>query len=329
MREFIFASKPKTAPISRVPNRSVSHTSLPEGQAPIQRILRSSPGQGKRTISQPNDHCEQAADRVADAEEVSIVPPKFSAGRDLVVGPAQYLPGTNEGSRFLAHELAHLVPQATVSQLARQGPVIQRADPTSEQPKRIEKQTTTLWTESDLEERLKTEFALLKKELDNCSNHICRTGVEQQVFSTAGKFLFGMRMIRMVEAGHNDPNPLADPIAFISINGECPIGAEASVCSSNWQDVLDRANSLKVKEVDEGRLSGMSASSDDIAPLVEKVDKEQRENPYERWTFGPSDEKDRNKVDRIREEYKLEFPRPADVGSNVRVFLGWDSNVPP
>lgn len=60
MREFIFAGKHKTTPISRVPNRPV-FAKFPSGeQGPIQQILRPSQDQPKLGFGQRNDQYKQA-----------------------------------------------------------------------------------------------------------------------------------------------------------------------------------------------------------------------------------------------------------------------------
>jgi hypothetical protein len=54
-------------------------------------------------------HTDAEAARSADAVEARA----FTVGRDIVFGPGQYAPHGGEGRRLLAHELAHVVQQAS------------------------------------------------------------------------------------------------------------------------------------------------------------------------------------------------------------------------
>ena len=52
-------------------------------------------------------HTDARANRSADAVNALA----YTAGRNVVFGPGQYAPGTEEGNRLLAHELTHVVQQ--------------------------------------------------------------------------------------------------------------------------------------------------------------------------------------------------------------------------
>ncbi len=129
MKEFIFASKHKTASISQVPNRPVAHRFLPGAQSPIQQILRPSQHHAKLSFGQPYDNHEQAtANRTGipdplktgleqlsglDLSSVSVhanspKPARINAlaytqGQDIQVGPGQ--------EKHLPHEGWHVVQQ--------------------------------------------------------------------------------------------------------------------------------------------------------------------------------------------------------------------------
>lgn len=66
-------------------------------------------------FSQVRVHADAKA--AESAQAVSAL--AYTAGRHVVFGAGQYAPGTNEGRRLLAHELTHVVQQATASSRLR------------------------------------------------------------------------------------------------------------------------------------------------------------------------------------------------------------------
>lgn len=68
-----------------------------------------------RDLSQVRVHTDSKATESARAVNALA----YTAGRDVVFGEGQYTPGTFEGRRLLAHELAHVVQQTTASNRRR------------------------------------------------------------------------------------------------------------------------------------------------------------------------------------------------------------------
>lgn len=66
------------------------------------------------------------ADGRAASAARSVQARAFTVGRDVVFGVGQYAPGTDAGRRLLAHELTHVVQQAST----KTGPTLQRRDGT-------------------------------------------------------------------------------------------------------------------------------------------------------------------------------------------------------
>src|ERR1043165_5428087 len=60
-------------------------------------------------------HVRMHADRRAADSARAVNALAYTVGRDVVFGSGRYAPGTSEGRRLLAHELAHVVQQASVS----------------------------------------------------------------------------------------------------------------------------------------------------------------------------------------------------------------------
>jgi len=79
-------------------------------------------------FSQVHVHTDSAAAESAEALNARA----FTHGHHIVFGQGDYLPGTIEGRRLIAHELAHVVQQASASSVLPQnaptaGPLVQRA----------------------------------------------------------------------------------------------------------------------------------------------------------------------------------------------------------
>ena len=142
--------------------------------------LRRGSIQPKLKVSQPGDAAEQQADHFADrvmsgadpeaqiAHKLSDVnihsdneaakaagalgARAFTAGRDIVFGAGEYQPGTRDGQRLIAHELAHVNQQAT-SGVAIQRSAKKKGD-TAPTPDVMETVTGTLWAYDEKGNRL-------------------------------------------------------------------------------------------------------------------------------------------------------------------------------
>jgi hypothetical protein len=64
-------------------------------------------------------------DPIAQRSALGVGAQAYTVGRDVVFGPGQYAPGTQEGRRLIAHELTHVVQQGT-GHGRREGATIQR-----------------------------------------------------------------------------------------------------------------------------------------------------------------------------------------------------------
>ena len=76
-------------------------------------------------FNQVRVHTDEAASRSASAVQAHA----YTVGNDIVFGPGQYAPGTRDGDRLLAHELAHVVQQTgggAPTQLSDSRPALQR-----------------------------------------------------------------------------------------------------------------------------------------------------------------------------------------------------------
>lgn len=105
----------------RLQRRASNNHAKPETAPPIVHETLSSPGQpleaGTRAFmefrfghdfSQVRVHSDSKA--AASAQAVNAM--AYTVGRDVVFGAEQYRPQTSEGTRLLAHELAHVVHQS-------------------------------------------------------------------------------------------------------------------------------------------------------------------------------------------------------------------------
>ena len=70
-------------------------------------------------------------DREAAGSATAVAARAYTFGNHIVFGAGQHAPGTMEGRRLLAHELAHVVQQSSLSESTRQcgydGPIVQRS----------------------------------------------------------------------------------------------------------------------------------------------------------------------------------------------------------
>ncbi|HEX7773115.1 MAG TPA: DUF4157 domain-containing protein [Pyrinomonadaceae bacterium] len=66
------------------------------------------------------------ADAAAAESAQSINALAYTVGRDIVLGPGRYTPGTLEGNKLLAHELTHVVQQSDAGAMRR--PMVQRQE---------------------------------------------------------------------------------------------------------------------------------------------------------------------------------------------------------
>jgi hypothetical protein len=76
-------------------------------------------------FNQVRVHADEAAFRSAHAVQAHA----YTVGNDIVFGPGKYAPGTRDGDRLLAHELAHVVQQTgggAPRQLSDSRPALQR-----------------------------------------------------------------------------------------------------------------------------------------------------------------------------------------------------------
>jgi hypothetical protein len=85
-------------------------------------------------------------DARADAAAAAVGAVAFTAGRDIVFRSGEYAPETREGSHLLAHELTHVVQQATVPGV----PAIQRQTPEPEPPRSPDFRGLSLALEDDI-----------------------------------------------------------------------------------------------------------------------------------------------------------------------------------
>jgi len=79
-----------------------------------------------RDLEHVRVHTGPQAEESADAVQAKA----FTFGRDVVFGAGEYAPGTTEGTRLLAHEMAHVVQQSA----AGSPPVLQRSPVDGEPP---------------------------------------------------------------------------------------------------------------------------------------------------------------------------------------------------
>jgi Domain of unknown function (DUF4157) len=113
--------------------------------------LRPSLGEGKpldpadRSYFEPRfglalDDVRVHADERAADSAAAIHASAYTLGRDLVFGEKRYRPGTTEGRRLIAHELAHVAQQRTASQpvIRRQPNPPEKAEPEPTPPARKE-----------------------------------------------------------------------------------------------------------------------------------------------------------------------------------------------
>jgi hypothetical protein len=97
----------------RVPGVSlIVHDVLRSAGRPLDRSTREfmEPRFG-HDFSAVRVHTDEKADRSARAVNALA----YTAGRDIVFGAGHYRPGTSDGQRLLAHELAHIVQQSGAS----------------------------------------------------------------------------------------------------------------------------------------------------------------------------------------------------------------------
>ena len=92
------------------------------GNREVGRLIRSARGGGRpldpgiradmdASFGHDFRHVRIHADARAGEEARAVNARAFTVGRDVVFGAGQYAPGTSEGRRLLAHELAHVVQQ--------------------------------------------------------------------------------------------------------------------------------------------------------------------------------------------------------------------------
>lgn len=88
-----------------------------------------------RSFFEPRFGCDFSSVRVhaddgANESAAAIDARAFTLGRDVVFGAGQWSPGTTEGRRLLAHELAHVTQQGSAPPMIRRAPVLgDAADP--------------------------------------------------------------------------------------------------------------------------------------------------------------------------------------------------------
>lgn len=101
---------------------ALQHTaiSLENAVPPIVHDVLNTPGQpldtGTRTLMEPRlgrdfSHVRIHTDAHAAQSAQAVNAQAYTVGQDLVFGPGQYAPETQEGTKLLAHELTHVVQQ--------------------------------------------------------------------------------------------------------------------------------------------------------------------------------------------------------------------------
>lgn len=116
-RQIIVGDKATAAPGSR--SRRTSQTAgapsglprfvKPSGGKPMEASIRSAAERAYgRDLKDVRIHTDSEAASSADALQARA----YTSGRDIVFGEGAYAPGSSEGQRLIAHELAHVVQQS-------------------------------------------------------------------------------------------------------------------------------------------------------------------------------------------------------------------------
>ncbi|MBC8217523.1 MAG: DUF4157 domain-containing protein [Planctomycetes bacterium] len=244
------------------------------------------------------------ADALAAESARTIDAKAYTVGRDIVFSPGKYTPTTTSGRILLAHELAHVVQQKkSPTQSAARIQFAGQKTPKTKKPP---------WTQRDLEVWLREDLKALRKKIDECDTWYtfrsrCKAEHRFEIRKAKGIYRLGMQLLRMVENGHT--NPPHDSPTWEVLNNPDGLSPRA---------LLQRVyRVMRARMFGPGSLWGDAAGSGEGGRIAEERNKKRlQEDPYYRYTEGPSHPKDDKYVADIEKEIidkQVEGPEVSHV----------------